>query len=558
MAYVGQGIKGGTFSVLDTSGNTYNGSNVTFNLGTQVGSPAQLLVSHDGVIQKPVTDYTIATGGTQITFTTAPASGASIFITEISGAVGAPMNRDINGDELILDADADTSITADTDDQIDIRVAGTDQITIKDGALSPVTDNDIDLGTSSLEFKDAYFDGTVTSDAGLFDTLGVTSAKDLGTGIHVRTADSSGSVNAGADELVLENNGEAGLTILSANDSYGNIFFGDSGSNVIGKIYYSHGDNSLNFFGNATNFLYMDSSNFVFNEDSNDINFRVESNGNTAMLYVDGGSDFVAIGKNNGTASTVGNYFSPTSENHMTVAAGPCMIFNRQSDDGTIVSLKQGNSQEGTIAVSGSTVSYNTFCGAHWSRLADNSKPTILRGTVMESVATMCDWYQAVADVAESTDDKGNVTPAHKVIEDIALPDGKSVGDAVTFTSKGKEYTGKYIKEDNEQLPMCKISDTADSKSVYGVFLTWDDTDDGLDGDVNDMRVASLGAFVVRIHKDQTVAIGDYLVSNGDGTAKKQADDILRSNTIAKVTSTTKTHTHADDSYCVPCTLHCG
>ena len=126
MAYVGQGIKGGTFSVLDTSGNTYNGSNVTFNLGTQVGSPAQLLVSHDGVIQKPVTDYTIATGGTQITFTTAPASGASIFITEISGAVGAPMNRDINGDELILDADADTSITADTDDQIDIRISGND------------------------------------------------------------------------------------------------------------------------------------------------------------------------------------------------------------------------------------------------------------------------------------------------------------------------------------------------------------------------------------------------------------------------------------------------
>jgi hypothetical protein len=130
MAYVGQGIKGGTFSVLDTSGNTYNGSNVTFDLGTHVSSPAQLLVSHDGVIQKPVTDYTLASGGTQITFTTAPASGASIFITEISGAVGAPMNRDINGDELILDADADTSITADTDDQIDVRIAGADDFTI--------------------------------------------------------------------------------------------------------------------------------------------------------------------------------------------------------------------------------------------------------------------------------------------------------------------------------------------------------------------------------------------------------------------------------------------
>jgi hypothetical protein len=126
MAYIGQGIKNGTFAKLDTSGNTYNGSNVTFALGTQVGSPVQLLVSHDGVIQNPGTDYTLASNGTQITFTTAPASGASIFIMEISGAVGGPMNRDINGEELILDVDGDTSITADTDDQIDFKVGGSD------------------------------------------------------------------------------------------------------------------------------------------------------------------------------------------------------------------------------------------------------------------------------------------------------------------------------------------------------------------------------------------------------------------------------------------------
>ena len=126
MAYIGQSIKNGTFSVLDTSGNTYNGSNTTFSLGTQVGSAAQLLVSHDGVIQKPGTDYTLASGGASITFTTAPASGASIFIVEISGAVGGPMNTDINGAELILDVDGDTSITADTDDQIDIKIAGAD------------------------------------------------------------------------------------------------------------------------------------------------------------------------------------------------------------------------------------------------------------------------------------------------------------------------------------------------------------------------------------------------------------------------------------------------
>ena len=181
--------------MLDTSGNTYNGSNVTFNLGTQVGSAAQLLVSQDGVIQKPGTDYTLATGGTQITFSTAPASGASIFIVEISGAVGGPMNRDLDGDELVLDTDGDTSITADTDDQIDIKVAGTDQITIKDGALSPVTDNDIDLGTSSLEFKDAFFDGTVTTDG-----LTVSGTPSFADGsIAIADLDIDGGTDIGAD-----------------------------------------------------------------------------------------------------------------------------------------------------------------------------------------------------------------------------------------------------------------------------------------------------------------------------------------------------------------------
>jgi hypothetical protein len=244
--------------------------------------------------------------------------------------------------------------------------------------------------------------------------------------------------------------------------------------------------------------------------------------------------------------------------------------FNRQNSDGAIVTFYQEASAEGTVSVSGTTVAYNTFCGTHWSRLADNSKPTILRGTVMESIATMMDWYQVEYEVDITKEYKdGDTIPEGKEIgdeytdktsykESIALPDGKSVGDNHTVTIKGVERTGKIIKESNEQLPMCKISNTADSKAVYGVFMAWDDQDDGLDGDVNDMYVASLGAFVVRIHKDETVAIGDYLVSNGDGTAKKQADDILRSSTIAKVTSTEKTHTHADDSYCVPCTLHCG
>ena len=47
---------------------------------------------------------------------------------------------------------------------VDVSGASTEQFKVQDGAIVPIADNDIDLGTSSLEFKDAFFDGTVTLD----------------------------------------------------------------------------------------------------------------------------------------------------------------------------------------------------------------------------------------------------------------------------------------------------------------------------------------------------------------------------------------------------------
>ena len=48
---------------------------------------------------------------------------------------------------------------------VEVSSSAVEQLRIQDGAIVPVTDHDIDLGTSSLEFKDAYFDVTVTTDA---------------------------------------------------------------------------------------------------------------------------------------------------------------------------------------------------------------------------------------------------------------------------------------------------------------------------------------------------------------------------------------------------------
>ena len=48
---------------------------------------------------------------------------------------------------------------------VEVSSAAVEQIRIQDGAIVPVTDSDIDLGTSSLEFKDLYIDGTANIDS---------------------------------------------------------------------------------------------------------------------------------------------------------------------------------------------------------------------------------------------------------------------------------------------------------------------------------------------------------------------------------------------------------
>ena len=69
---------------------------------------------------------------------------------------------DLNGGKLILDADADTSITADTDDQIDIEIAGSDELKITATMIAPASADGSALGGTSNEWSDLYLaDGGV-------------------------------------------------------------------------------------------------------------------------------------------------------------------------------------------------------------------------------------------------------------------------------------------------------------------------------------------------------------------------------------------------------------
>jgi len=83
----------------------------------------------------------------------------------------------ILNNSLVVGRDADNDIDFATDNQIIFRANGADQIKLIDGALVPVTDNDIDLGTSSLEFKNLYIDGTANIDTAFITTI--TSAPKL-------------------------------------------------------------------------------------------------------------------------------------------------------------------------------------------------------------------------------------------------------------------------------------------------------------------------------------------------------------------------------------------
>ena len=394
-------------------------------------------------------------------------------------------------------------------------------------------------------------------------------------GVGLLTQPSDGSVNiaqlgaSGTKDATTFLRGDNTFATVSGttinNNADNRVITGSGTANTL------EGESSLIFSGDALTFTYATNPAIDVIDSTNTVKARHQA-GNTSAVFGSASDHPVVFIQGSGEVErmriiTAGNLcYGKTSDSfgtagitlygesgskgniQATMSGGAPLALNRLTNDGTMLDFYQDGGYEGDISVSGSTVSYNSFAGSHWSRLADNSKPTILRGTVMESISTLMDWYQV-----EYTKDEETLTEYIG-----ALPDGKSVGDSHTVTVDGVEYTGTISKEDNEQLPKCKISDTADSKAVYGVFMRWDDADDGLDGDVNDMNVAALGAFVIRVHKDQTVAIGDYLVSNGDGTAKKQADDILRASTISKVTSTEKTHEYADGSYCVPCVLHCG
>jgi len=123
-------------------------------------------------------------------------------------------------DSIAGDGDTNTSITFSGSDVITVATGGSGRLTIGDGALSPVTNNQIDLGTASLEFKNAFFDGTVTADAFAGPLTGNVTGNASGTAATVTTAAQSNITSLGTlTTLTVDNVITNGATIGHTSDT---------------------------------------------------------------------------------------------------------------------------------------------------------------------------------------------------------------------------------------------------------------------------------------------------------------------------------------------------
>jgi len=117
---------------------------------------------------------------------------------------------------------------------VEVSSSAVEQIRVQDGAIVPVTDNDIDLGTSSLEFKDAFFDGTVTTDALVADTADINGGTVDGATIGASSATTivGTTITANTAFVPDASDGAAlGTTSLEFSDLYladgAVVYFGD-------------------------------------------------------------------------------------------------------------------------------------------------------------------------------------------------------------------------------------------------------------------------------------------------------------------------------------------
>ena len=164
---------------------------------------------------------------------------------------------------------------------VNVSSSSVQQLRIQDGAIVPITTNDIDLGTSSLQFKDVFIDGTLEADAitlngtALSSTFASLSGAtftgnleiDVASGDPAIILDTQGADkfhfavdDSDSDNLVIKSGGTVGSGSGLKLDSSGNLTI-DGNATITGDITVS-GDDITMATNTAGNLLIADGTNF--------------------------------------------------------------------------------------------------------------------------------------------------------------------------------------------------------------------------------------------------------------------------------------------------------
>ena len=247
MSYIGRDLRTGAFRQLDDISSGFDGSDTPHTMqvnstNVSVGDVNQILLSLGGVIQKPGTDFTVS--GSTLTFTTAPAANTSFFAILLgsdNGGTVTPTDGSVTGDKIANDLSISTNVTITTDDN-------SDTLTLTS------TDADANAGPN-LRF---YRNSSSPADD---DVIG--------------RVDFEGRNNNSEDIIYANIQGEIMQEADGSED--GQLQFG------VMKA------------GTLRNAFTIDRVATVFNEDSQDIDFRVETDTSTHAFFVDGGNDVIGL-----------------------------------------------------------------------------------------------------------------------------------------------------------------------------------------------------------------------------------------------------------------------
>ena len=317
MSYIGQQLPADVFSGFTIDKFTGDGTaNKALTLSKAPFSETTVLVTIDGVVQEPTDDFTVS--GTTLTLVGTAANGSEINVTHLSGTVPSTLASkvDLNGvsDTLILDADADTTISADTDDQIDFKAGGTDIMSL---TATTATIND---GT------------TITTDDNS-DTLTLVSTDadaDVGPNLNMYRNSASPADNDHGGEIAFNAKNDAGEII-----KYGKIRL--QTDDVSDGAETGRFDISTMFAGSEISRFMIKSDEIVVNQNGANIDFRIEGDSLDDAFFVNAGASNggqVCIGRQAGEgqeAFSVEQAYSDWLQvNVHSVSSGNIYMFNNK------------------------------------------------------------------------------------------------------------------------------------------------------------------------------------------------------------------------------------